>query len=130
MIISASGMCEAGRILHHLANNIEDPRNTILIVGYCAEHTLGKRLVDNATEVTIYGKLYTRKAEVVVHNSFSAHADQNELIRFAGFFKPDELDKIILVHGDPVRQEALRQGLNGNGYRNIEIPQRGQRITV
>jgi metallo-beta-lactamase family protein len=130
MIISASGMCEAGRILHHLANNIEDPRNTILIVGYCAEHTLGKRLVDKADEVKIYGKLYSRRADVVVHNSFSAHADHNELIRFAGFFKPDKLDSIILVHGDPLRQDALLGGLKDHGYHNIEIPQRGQRITV
>jgi len=130
MIISASGMCEGGRILHHLANNIEDPRNTILIVGYCAEHTLGKRLVDKATEVRIYGRMYARRAEVVVHNSFSAHADHNELIRYAGFFKPNELEQIILIHGDPARQTALRDGLIGKGYQNIEIPQRGQRIAV
>ncbi len=130
MIISASGMCEAGRILHHLANNIEDPRNTILIVGYCAEHTLGKRLVDKAAEVRIYGKMYARRAEVVVHNSFSAHADHNELIRYTRFFKPNELGQIILIHGDPVRQTALRDDLTSKGYKNIEIPQRGQRITV
>jgi metallo-beta-lactamase family protein len=130
MIISASGMCEAGRILHHLANNIEDPRNTIMIVGYCAEHTLGKRLVDNATEVKIYGKMYMRKAEVVVHNSFSAHADHGELVRYADFFKPNELDQIILIHGDPVRQEILRNGLTGRGHRNIINPERGQRVII
>lgn len=130
MIISASGMCEAGRILHHLANNIEDPKNTVMIVGYCAEHTLGKKLVDKATDVRIYGKTYARRAEIIVHNSFSAHADHNELIRYAGFFKPNELNQIMLVHGDPARQEALRDGLKGKGYRNIEMPQRGQRINV
>ena len=130
MIISASGMCEGGRILHHLANNVEDPRNTILIVGYCAEHTLGKRLVDKASEIKIYGKLYQRRAEITVHNSFSAHADHNELLRFVSFFKKAELEQIILVHGDMTRLTALHNGLADNGYSNITIPQRSQRIRV
>lgn len=130
MIISAAGMCEAGRILHHLANNIENPRNTILIVGYCAEHTLGKRLVDQASEVRIYGRYYQRRAEVIVHNSFSAHADHNELLRYSLFYKPDELEKIILVHGDINRLNSLKEGLSGKGYSSVEIPARGDKIII
>lgn len=130
MIISASGMCEAGRILHHLANNIENPRNTILIVGYCAEHTLGKRLVDQASEVRIYGKYYQRRAEVVVHNSFSAHADHYELLRYSSYYKPSELEHIFLVHGDIDRLHSLKEGLSGKGYSSIEIPERGQKISI
>ncbi|TLY32940.1 MAG: MBL fold metallo-hydrolase [Ignavibacteria bacterium] len=128
MIISASGMCEAGRILHHLANNIEDSRNTILIVGYQAEHTLGKRLVDQEDEVKIFGKIYRRKAEVVVHNAFSAHADGNELMAYIGQFKKSGLSKVFLVHGEYVRAGDLQRGLNERGYASVEIPERGQKF--
>jgi len=128
MIISASGMCEAGRILHHLANNIEDSRNTILIVGYMADHTLGKRLVDQAEEVKIFGKMYKRRAEVVVHNSFSAHADGNELMAYIGQFKKSELSRIFLVHGEYGRAGDLQRDLNQRGYASVEIPEPGQKI--
>jgi metallo-beta-lactamase family protein len=128
MIISASGMCEAGRILHHLANNIEDSRNTILIIGYQAEHTLGKRLVDQAQEVKIFGKVYSRKAEVVVHNSFSAHADGNELMAYIGQFNKSRLSKIFLVHGEFERAGDLQDGLKAQGYASVEIPERGRKI--
>jgi len=126
MIISASGMCEAGRILHHLANCIGDPRNTILIVGYQAEHTLGKRLVDNEEEVKIFGTIYKRKAEVIVHNSFSAHADGNELLKYASAFDKKELGKIYLVHGEYPRQSDFQTGLKNLGVAGVEIPTRGQ----
>jgi len=78
IVIAASGMCEAGRIVHHLANSIGDPRNMILIVGYQAENTLGKRLVLREPVVNIFGEPHALRAEVVVLNSFSAHADRNE----------------------------------------------------
>ncbi len=126
MIIAASGMCEAGRILHHLANNIGDPRNAILIVGYCAEHTLGKRLVDKAEEVKIYGTFYKRKAEVIVHNSFSAHADNNELLKYIGMFDEKQLRQIFLVHGEPERQRDLQQGINGRLSTPVKVPVRGE----
>ena len=128
MIISASGMCEAGRILHHLANNIGDPRNTILIVGYQADHTLGKRLVDQEEEVRIYGTVYERKAEVIVHNSFSAHADGNELLAYIGQFDKKELAQIYLVHGEYERATDLQAGLKERGYANVDIPVRGQKF--
>ena len=128
MIISASGMCEAGRILHHLANNVGDPRNTILIVGYQAEHTLGKRLVDGDEEVKILGDVYKRKAQVVVHNAFSAHADGDELLKYIGMFNAKRLASIYLVHGEYERALALQSGLKEQGYANVEIPVRGQKF--
>jgi len=130
MIISASGMCEAGRILHHLANCIGDPRNTILIVGYQAEHTLGKRLVDKEEEVKIFGTMYKRKAEVVVHNSFSAHADGNELLKYVSAFDKNELGQIYLVHGEYPRQCDFQTGLKNLGIAHVEIPTRGQVVTL
>jgi len=129
MIIAASGMCEAGRILHHLANNISNPLNTILIVGYQAEHTLGKRLVDREAEVKIFGTLYRREAQVVVHNSFSAHADGKELLTYAGRFDRKRLQQIFLVHGELERQEAFRTALKGQSDATVEIPVRGEQFT-
>jgi metallo-beta-lactamase family protein len=126
VIISASGMCEAGRILHHLRNNITDPRNTVLIVGYQAEYTLGKRLVDGDPEVKIFGEVVKRNAEVIVHNSFSAHADGAELVKYIGMFGKTQLGKIFLVHGELDRSTALKSDLDSRGYKDVEIPSRGQ----
>jgi metallo-beta-lactamase family protein len=130
MIIAASGMCEAGRILHHLANNIEDPKNLILIVGYQADHTLGKKLVDRWGRVRILGEEYTLKAEVVVLNSFSAHADHNELLQYIGQFNPKRLREIFLVHGEKVRAEKLAAGLHEKGIDRVEIPERGTAVEI
>ena len=130
MIISASGMCEAGRILHHLANNIQDSRNTVMIVGYCAEHTLGKRLVDREEEVNILGATYKRKAEVVVHNSFSAHADNYDLLKYINRFDKRHLQKIFVVHGEIERSTSLQNGLKEIGFTNVEIPVREQQADL
>jgi len=130
MIIAASGMCEAGRILHHLANNIGDPRNTIMIVGYCAEHTLGKRLVEQAEEVNILGSAYKREAEVIVHNSFSAHADHNELLKYINRFDKQALQNIFVVHGEIERSTNLQNALIQTGFRGLRIPSRGENITI
>jgi metallo-beta-lactamase family protein len=130
LIIAASGMCEAGRILHHLANNIGDPRNTIAIIGYQAEHTLGKRLVDGADEVRILGSMYRRKAEVVKYNSFSAHADHEGLMNYAGKFDRAMLRRIFLVHGDIERATALRDDLVGRYGAKVEIPARGEKFDI
>ncbi len=130
MIIAASGMCEAGRILHHLANNIGDARNTVLIVGYQAEHTLGKRLVDGDEEVRIFGDMYQRRAEVIVHNGFSAHADGNELLRYVGRFDKKRLEHIFLVHGEVERSQKLQAGLAGQGYSDVQIPAPGQKFAL
>jgi metallo-beta-lactamase family protein len=130
MIISASGMCEAGRILHHLANNIENPKNTIMMIGYCAEHTLGKKLIDQAVEVKIFGEIYQRKAEVVVHNSFSAHADHSELLKYINRFDKQSLKNIFVVHGEPERSTQLAEALGKSGFGHVQIPTRGDKIAV
>ena len=110
IIISASGMCEAGRILHHLKNNIEDPRTTVLFVGYCAEHTLGRRLRDGAPEVAILGGRYRVRAKIEAIDSFSGHADHSELLDyFDRTTGPKE--RVWLVHGEAVPAEALHQAL-------------------
>jgi metallo-beta-lactamase family protein len=98
IIISSSGMCEAGRIRHHLRNNIEDPKNTIAIVGYMAEHTLGRKLVDGEPAVKIFDQIYQVKSEIVVLESFSAHADMNDLDAYIKNI--NGLKKIMLVHGE------------------------------
>ena len=91
-------MCEAGRIRHHLRNNIEDPKNTIIIVGYMAEHTLGRKIVDKMPMVKIFDTMYKVNAEVVIMEEFSAHADMNDLDEY---LKPIEgLKKVMLVHGE------------------------------
>ncbi|MDI6766577.1 MAG: MBL fold metallo-hydrolase [Bacteroidota bacterium] len=130
VIIAASGMCEAGRILHHLANNIEDNRNTILIVGYCAEHTLGRRLAEQAEEVKIYGNIYKRNAEVIVHNSFSAHADNNELLKYVDQFDKKQLKRIFLVHGELDQSIALKKELENIGVYDVQIPSRSEKVIL
>jgi metallo-beta-lactamase family protein len=126
VIISASGMCEAGRVLHHLRNNIEDPRTTVLMVGFCADHTLGKKLIDGLEEVRIFGEPHRVRAEVVVMNSYSAHADEPGLLAVVGAQDQKRLKRIYLVHGAPDRQEAFRSTLLREGYRDVIIPEHGE----
>ena len=129
IIIAASGMCEAGRILHHLANSVGDPNNTILIVGYQAENTLGKRLVMKEPVVNIFGEPHEVRAEVVVLNSFSGHADRNELLAYTEKF-PRSLKQIFLVHGDPDQAEQLSGGLREAGFSRVSIPARGEKADL
>lgn len=126
VIISASGMAEAGRILHHLRNNVEDPRNTVMIVGFCAPHTLGRRIVERRREIKIFGEPHRLRAEVEVMNSYSAHADEPELVDFVSHLDPGRLKRIFLVHGDPPRQLALYDALSERGYTNAHGPARGE----
>ncbi len=130
VVISASGMCEAGRILHHLKHGVGDPRNTVLIVGYCAPHTLGRRIVERLPEVRIFGDTYRLRAEVEVMNSYSAHADEPEMLRFLGHLDRERLRNVFLVHGDLQRQEALREALEDDGYTGVEIPVRGHSVEL
>lgn len=130
VIIAASGMCEGGRILHHLANNVEDPRNTVLIVGFMAEHTLGRHIVERQPEIRIFGEVFRLNAEVVVLNSFSAHAGQDELAGFIGAMDKKKLKQIHLVHGEPAQAEALRTKLKEAGFRDLFIPARGEKAEV
>ena len=130
VIISASGMAEAGRILHHLRNAVEDPKNTILMVGYCAPHTLGRRLIERQEVVKIFGRPHPLRAEVEVMNSYSAHADGPELVRFVGHLDPGKLKKVFLVHGDPSRQIALTDSLGAAGYGEVHRPERGEVVDL
>jgi metallo-beta-lactamase family protein len=113
IIIAGSGMCESGRIVHHLHNNIEDTRNTILIVGYMAKDTLGRRLVERERFVRIFGIEHELNAEVVVMNAFSAHADSNGLIEFVQQCMP--LRNVFLVHGEEEQTQALFDKLRERG---------------
>lgn len=125
VIISASGMAETGRILHHLRNNIEDPRNTILIVSWQAPDTLGRRLADRETSVRIFGEEYTRRAEVVTIGGLSAHAGQDMLVKYA-LNTRSTLKKILLVHGEPPMAKALTQKMNEAGLHEIVYPPLGE----
>jgi metallo-beta-lactamase family protein len=125
VVIAASGMCDNGRIVHHLANSIEDPRNMVIIAGYQAENTLGKKLVMRYPVVNVFGEPHELKAEVVVLNSFSAHADRNELLSYLGKFNHGFIKRTFLVHGDPDQAEKLSDGLKSLGFGQIDIPTRG-----
>ncbi|MFH1524451.1 MAG: MBL fold metallo-hydrolase [Chloroflexota bacterium] len=122
IIISASGMAEAGRILHHLKNNIEDERNTILIVGWQAPYTLGRRLADREPVVKIFGEEYNRRAEVVTIGGLSAHAGQELLVKYALSDK-EQVKQIILVHGEPDASTAFQERLRANGMDQIIYPE-------
>ncbi len=130
MIIAASGMCEAGRIVHHLANNIENPDNTVLIVGYQAEHTLGRKIVDRNPEVSIFGEVKKLNCEVSVMNSFSAHADNAELLEYLAPFDRGVLKKIFLVHGELSASQAFAESLAKNRFPHAEIPERLQKFEI
>jgi metallo-beta-lactamase family protein len=130
IIIAASGMCEAGRVTHHLANSIGDPRNMIMIAGYQAENTLGKKIVMKEPVVNIFGEPYALKAEVVVLNSFSGHADRDELLAYIRKFDHRTLKQVFLVHGDIDQAEKLAAGLQGVGFTAVSIPVRGQKVPL
>ena len=127
LVMSASGMCEAGRILHHLKNGIEDSRNFILITGYQAQNTLGRKLVDRLPEVNIFGEPVRVRAEVDSIDSLSGHADQNELLEWMAPVVPG-LKKVFLVHGEPASQLALKAKIEERYKLEVMIPKRGERF--
>jgi metallo-beta-lactamase family protein len=129
VIISASGMCEAGRILHHLKHNIEDARNTILIAGFQAPDTLGRRLVDRKPEVRILGQTFSLKAEVVVLNGLSSHADHPALLRSLGPLA-QTTRSVRLVHGEPERAAKLAEGLGSVGFADVAVPARAESVSI
>jgi metallo-beta-lactamase family protein len=121
IIIAASGMAENGRILHHLRNNIEDPRSTILIVSWQAPHTLGRRLADREERVKIFGEVYYRRAEVVTIGGLSAHAGQDLLVEYALRVK-DSVRQVYLVHGEAGPAQTLTDQLAVQGMRQVKYP--------
>ncbi|MFH0855395.1 MAG: MBL fold metallo-hydrolase [Candidatus Omnitrophota bacterium] len=127
IIIAGSGMCESGRILHHLQNNIEDSRNMILVVGYMARDTLGRKIVSMDKFVRIFGIEYELNAEVVVINAMSGHADKNELMKFITACLP--LKRIFLVHGEEDQMLSLQEALTRNGLDSY-IPSKGEEVLL
>lgn len=129
IIISASGMCEFGRIVHHLKNNIEDPRNLVLIVGYQAEHTLGRKLVNKEQQVKIFGEMKRVKARVEVLDAFSGHADRSDLIDFVSHVQ--DVKKIFLVHGEESQGLTFSQILGEiKPETEVFIPTRGEEFNL
>ena len=126
IIISADGMCEAGRILYHLANNVSNPNNIILIVGYMAENTLGRKLRDGEKEVNILGDTYHVKAQVETINAFSAHADYREMTDWLDNIDTSRLKKIFLIHGEKDAQAFFKDHLAQNGYKDVDIIRYGE----
>ena len=122
IIISASGMMEAGRVKHHLANNIDNRRTTILSVGYCAPTTLGAKIMRGDKEVSIFGVKYKVYAQLANIQSYSGHADYNELLRYLGTQNPESVRKFFIIHGEEDAREAFAKHLAENGFQNIRIP--------
>ncbi|MES0343464.1 MAG: MBL fold metallo-hydrolase [Anaerolineales bacterium] len=129
IIISASGMAETGRILHHLRNNIEDERNTVLITSWMAPHTLGRRLSEGKKRIKIFGEEHKVRAEVASINGLSAHADQPLLIEYALASK-DTLKGVFLVHGEEGPAQALMAKLKQAGLQNVHYPELGESVDI
>ncbi|WP_276502832.1 MBL fold metallo-hydrolase RNA specificity domain-containing protein [Terrimonas pollutisoli] len=128
VIISASGMAEAGRVKHHISNNIENSRNTILLTGYCEPNSLGGRLIAGAKEVSIFGVRHEVHAEVGAIRSMSAHGDYEDLSQWLACQNPREVEKLFLVHGEYDVQQAFKDRLVRKGFVDIEIPPRHYEI--
>lgn len=127
VIISADGMCEAGRIVHHLANNIQDPKNTVLIVGFMAANTLGRRIKEGQKDIRIFGDQYRVRAEIDELSTFSAHADYKEIGEYITSLDMSRLKKVFLVHGEGDSQEHLKKYLLKLGIPDVGIVEPGER---
>lgn len=123
VIISASGMADAGRVKHHISNNIENSRNTILFTGYCEPRSLGARLLSGAKEVIIFGVVHEVHAEVAQIRSMSAHGDYDDLCQWLSCQDPQQVKRLFLVHGEYEVQEAFKQRLIRKGFKDVEVPE-------
>lgn len=128
VIISASGMADAGRVKHHISNNIENSRNTILLTGYCEPHSLGGRLLEGDKEVNIYGVEHEVHAEIGAIRSMSAHGDYEDLCQWLACQDPKQVKKLFLVHGEYSVQQEFKQRLIKKGFDDVEIPERHYEI--
>jgi metallo-beta-lactamase family protein len=128
VIVSSSGMAEAGRVKHHIANNVGDERNTVLLTGYCEPQSLGGRLKTKPEEVKIFGKTFVVKAEVDEITSLSAHGDYDDMCQWLASQDPREVNKLFLVHGEYDVQVKFRERLMKKGFADVEIPQMHQEI--
>ncbi|KPK15467.1 MAG: hypothetical protein AMJ62_09025 [Myxococcales bacterium SG8_38] len=131
VVIAASGMCEFGRVVHHLAAGIENRNNSVIIVGYQAQHTLGRRLVEQRPRVRIFGIERERRAEVAVLDGFSAHADRNDLLEYAEAVREaGPLRHVALVHGEGPSRNALKTLLEERGFPSVITPSRGDMLEI
>jgi len=130
VIISASGMMEAGRIKHHIANNIENPKNTILAVGYCSPTTLGARILGGADEVSIFGVRHPVKADIERIEAFSGHGDYQEMANFISCQDASKVKKVFLVHGEYESATFYADYIKKRGFENIEIPESGKEFVL
>jgi len=130
VIISASGMAEAGRVKHHIANSIENRRNTIMIIGYCEPNSLGARLKKHPEHVGIFGEQLKVNADIVTLNSMSAHADYHDLCQYLSCQTPQEIKRLFIVHGEPAVQLEFKRRLVKKGFLDIEIPELHQTFGV
>ncbi|MDR2804125.1 MAG: MBL fold metallo-hydrolase [Dysgonamonadaceae bacterium] len=130
VIISASGMAEAGRVKHHIANGIENWRNTVLIIGYCEPQSLGARLKQRPETVNIFGMPYRVKADIRTIDSMSAHADYNDLCQYLSCQDQSEVKRVFVVHGEPDVQTEFKERLLKKGFRDVEIPELHQEFGI
>jgi metallo-beta-lactamase family protein len=130
VIISASGMMEAGRVKHHLANSLANPKNTVLAVGYCAPSTLGAKILRGDKQVSIFGKPVDVNADVRRIEAFSGHADYKEMIQFLKCQEPSQVKKTFIVHGEYKAQQTYKGYLEEEGFKNIEIPALGEEFEL
>jgi len=130
IIISASGMCEGGRVVHHIANHCSNPRNIILFVGFQGQNTLGRKILDGAEEVSIYGEEHPVRCRVEKILAFSAHADEQELISWLSHFDKKRLKTLFLVHGEPEAQALLSSSLTAEGFNQVHIARQGETVKL
>lgn len=130
VIISASGMAEAGRVKHHIKNNIGNEKNTILMVGYCEPKSLAGRLLNGSKIVHIFGEEYDVRAEIRSIRSMSAHGDYEDLLNFVSCQDPAKVKRVFLVHGDYDVQQSFRNRLVDKGFKNVYIPDRHEQIDL
>lgn len=130
VIISASGMADAGRVKHHIYHGIEDPKNTILFVGYAEPNSLAGKLQNGDKKVTIFGDEKEVKAEIVYIKSLSAHGDYEEMIKYLGAMNPGNIKKLFLVHGDRKVQEFFKDKLKEAGHHSIVIPSKNHKFST
>jgi metallo-beta-lactamase family protein len=130
IIISASGMMDAGRIKHHLIHNMFDEANTLLLIGYAEPHSLGGKLRAGHDRVNVFGKMRDVKMEVKVLDHYSAHGDRDEMLDYLSCQDPEKVGRLFLVHGSPVAQEAYKEKLLEAGFSNVYIPERKEELTL
>ena len=130
VIISASGMADAGRIKHHIANKIHDEKNTIMLVGYCSPDGLGGRLIAGDKEVKIFTEWYNVNAEVATMRSMSAHGDYEDLLHYLECQDACKVKEVFVVHGEYEVQKSFREKLINKGFKNVRIPEMHQKFSI